>query len=171
MWCSNKSKDHLSSRNMDMFQVQEKSHHHCPLYYMQEKKRKSLCIRKIHIVFPNSLETSPFPIHSKGNLCLILITLRRHQNERSSLLKSSSQKHSNKVVLSRLWQREWCNSYNSPKRFQWNGQSLAPRAYEGWVRTFILQIRTRCSVNKPAMRFGLRLSCIHRIKLGKKWTT
>lgn len=61
--------------------------------------------------------------------------------------------------------------------FQWDGQSLAPRALggRGWgqknktKQTNILhQTKTMCSVNKPAIRFGLRLSCIHRNKLGKR---
>lgn len=116
----------------------------------------------------------------KGILRLISITLRDCQNNYSSLLKSLQSKNILKnVMLQDFMTKRSMHIKQFTEAFQWDGQSLAPRAYGGWGwagwgggrKTNILhRTKTMCSVNKPAIRFGLRLSCIHRNKLGKKGT-
>lgn len=83
------------------------------LYHMQEKPSspEKHVLYKTHIMFPNSIKTSPDNSrHSKKEkksiLHLILITLRDCQNNYSSLLKSFRvEKHSQKCHVTRLYDK------------------------------------------------------------------
>lgn len=55
--------------------------------------------------------------------------------------------------------------------FQWDGQSLAPRAYGGQGGENEYPSPNQNNVfSQQTSRLGLWLSCIHRNKLGKKGT-
>lgn len=106
------------------------------LCHMQEKPSspEKHVLYKTHIMFPDSTETSPSDKsrHSKGIMCLSSITLRDWQKNYSSLLKSFRvEKHSQKCHVTRLYDRSM-HIKQFTEAFQWNGQSLAPRALGGW---------------------------------------
>lgn len=69
----------------------------------------------------------------KGILRLISITLRDCQNNYSSLLKSLQSKNILKnVMLQDFMTKRSMHIKQFTEAFQWDGQSLAPRAYGGW---------------------------------------
>lgn len=80
--------------------------------------QRNMSYKKIHIMFPNSTDTSPSDNsrHSKGILCLISITLRDSQKNYSSLLKSFSRKTFSKMSCYKTM-TNWCTSNNSQKLF------------------------------------------------------
>lgn len=151
------------------------------LYHMQEKPSspEKHVLYKTHIMFPNSIETFPSDNsrHSKRYPAFDLNYIKRlpkiitqaywNHLESKNILKN--------VMLQDFMTNRLMHIKQFTEAFQWDGQSLAPRANGGWEwgvgerKTIILhQTKTMCSVNKPAIRFGLRLSCIHRNKLGKR---
>lgn len=163
--------DRLSSRNKDftdMFRIQ-KSWPTLPHARKEKgKEKKFMYYKKYTSCFQTLLKYLHFQYIQKATGLIL------NPSKRTLKPTENRQKHSKDVMLTRLRQINWCMSNNKNSRlteafffFQRDGQSLAPSAYEGWVKQFIHQIKT--STNQ---QWDLVCDCLAstELNLAKEWT-
>ena len=144
MWCSNKSKGFTAMRLSAVETISQKhvsgpggalllgcfttckknQAHQRNMYYTKHTSCFQTALKHLHQTIQDI---------QKGILRLISITLRDCQNNYSSLLKSLQSKNILKnVMLQDFMTKRSMHIKQFTEAFQWDGQSLAPRAYGGW---------------------------------------